>query len=355
MKPLHILFNAWADRSSANAQNLNARDIAIRLDATMFSVSMFCQREPDKRLVGRRNIHLIRIPKRLGSFTMLHHMLRRYDAMFYLRFSRADSAYMWLRGKGFGSKPIITPIESPVNSLGNYPQYVRRYYDEVFQVSTLAVANSEYVRKTVRDHYRMEIPIVYSGVDVECFRNLAYKRLQREGILRVMFAGSLQERKHPELVLDAAVQWPKVEFIVMGDGPLKPMLTNRVRDERLLNVSLVSTKEYSEYAKVLATADIFFFPSRVEGLGKVLLEAAACGIPILVFDDYETPIVLHGLTGFKVRTTEEMFKGLGELIENRDLRLKMGAAAADHARVFDWNTVTKQWEQVFLDVVSRSI
>jgi glycosyltransferase involved in cell wall biosynthesis len=178
--------------------------------------------------------------------------------------------------------------------------------------------------------------------------------VRREGPLRVMFAGSFQERKHPELVLDAAVQWPGVEFVVIGDGPLKPLLMTRVREEKLSNVFLLSTKEYSEYAKLLATADIFFFPSRVEGLGKVLLEAASCGIPILVFDDYETPIVVDDVTGFKVKTFEEMLKRLKELIEDKELRLKMGSAAAEHVKRFDWNHIARQWERVFAQTVACS-
>lgn len=353
MKPLHILFNAWADRNSANAQNLNARDIAVRLDPARFSVSMFCQKEPDPRLVGRSNIHLIRIPKRMGSLTILRHMLSEYDAMFYLRFSRADSIYRWIRGKGLGSKPIITPIESPVNVLDNYPGYVRRYYDEMFKIADVAVANSQYVADTVKESYGVDVPVIYSGVDVKYFGSLPSEHPHQEVPVRVMFAGSFQERKHPELVLDAASQWPNVEFVVMGDGPLRPLLMKRITEENLSNVSLVPTKEYSEYAKLLAKADIFFFPSRVEGLGKVLLEAASCGIPILVFDDYETPIVVHEVNGFKVKTFEEMLMRLKELIEDKDLRFKMGAAAMEHVKQFDWSLIAKQWEQIFLDVVSN--
>ena len=353
MKPIHILFNAWADRRSANAQNLNARDIAVRLDPARFSVSMFCQKEPDPRLVGRSNIHLIRIPKRMGSLTILRHLLNEYDAIFYLRFSRADSIYRWIRGKGLGSKPIITPIESPVNVLDNYPGYVRRYYDEMFKIADVAVANSQYVADTVKERYGVDVPVIYSGVDVKYFGSLPSEHPHQEVPVRVMFAGSFQERKHPELVLDAASQWPNVEFVVMGDGPLKPLLVKRITEENLSNVSLVPTKEYSEYAKLLAKADIFFFPSRVEGLGKVLLEAAACGIPILAFDDYRTPAVVDGLTGFQVKTFEEMMSRLQQLVEDRDLRLKMGMTAKEHARKFDWDIIVKQWEDVFEKTIPR--
>jgi glycosyltransferase involved in cell wall biosynthesis len=139
----------------------------------------------------------------------------------------------------------------------------------------------------------------------------------------------------------------------MGDGPLKALLMHRITTERLTNVSLISTKEYSEYAEVLATSDVFLFPSRVEGLAKVLLEAAACGIPALVFDDYHAPTVVDGVTGFQVKTFEEMMSRLQLLIEGRDLRVKFGTAAKEHIKKFDWGVIVKQWEDVFERTIKR--
>jgi glycosyltransferase involved in cell wall biosynthesis len=228
---------------------------------------------------------------------------------------------------------------------------VSHVYDQIIGIANLPVANSEYVAQTVKDRYATEIPVIYSGVDVNYFRKLASERSHQKGALRVMFAGSFQERKHPELVLEAAHRWPNVEFILMGDGPLRPLLANRISTEKLSNVSLISTKEYTEYAKLLVTADVFLFPSRVEGLGKVLLESAASGIPSLVFNDYRAAAVLDGVTGYQVTTFGEMLERLDRLIENEELRLRMGAAAVQHVKQFDWDLITKQWERVFEEVV----
>jgi glycosyltransferase involved in cell wall biosynthesis len=168
-----------------------------------------------------------------------------------------------------------------------------------------------------------------------------------------MFAGSFQERKHPELVVEAACHWPDAEFMLIGDGPLKPQLLKRISEYNISNVTLLATKEYAEYARLLVTADIFLFPSRVEGLPKVTLEAAAAGIPCIVFDDYRTPSVLDGGTGFQVNTFEKMIARLRELIENRELRLKMGATGTEHAKKFDWGIIVKQWEDVFEKTIMR--
>jgi glycosyltransferase involved in cell wall biosynthesis len=355
MRPLRILFNAWADRNDVNAQNLNARDIATRLNPSKFFISLFYQKTPDPRLTNKNNIFLIRVQRRLGSLVMLRHMLGRYDAIFYMRSSRADRMYRWVQLKFRDSKAIIAPIESQLDVLDStyYAPSVYRFYDEVVRISDRIVANSPYVAQTIKERYGIQASVIYSGVDADYFRRLSSERPYQEKNLRVMFAGSFQERKHPELVLEAARRWPDLEFLLMGSGPMKPLLIDRIVKEKLSNVSIIPTMEYPEYAKLLVTADIFLFPSRIEGLPKVTLEAAASGTPILVFDDYQTPSVINGVTGFQVKTFEEMLDRLRQLIENRDLRLKMGAAAVEHAKKFDWDVIVPQWEEMFEKAITK--
>jgi glycosyltransferase involved in cell wall biosynthesis len=354
--PMRILFNAWGDRGSVNAQNLNARDIAVRLDPKRFSVDMFCQKSPDPKLVNQDHISLIQVPRRLGSVVILSQMLRNYDAIFYMRLSRADTAYRCLRGWLPKRKIIITPIEIRMDMVGTpyCSRQEQKIQDEMMALADVSVANTEYVAQTVKDRYGVEIPVIYSGVDVDYFGKLASEQKDKKSHLRVIFAGSFQERKHPELVLEAACQWAHVEFVLIGDGPIKPLLQKLIVERNISNASLLSTKEYTEYAKLLATADIFMFPSRVEGLGKVLIESAASSIPALVFDDYHTPAVVDGVTGFQVKTFEEMLDRLRQLIENRDLRLSMGAAGLQYVKKFDWKVIVKQWEGVFENAIKRS-
>ncbi|MEM7353340.1 MAG: hypothetical protein AAF657_21265, partial [Acidobacteriota bacterium] len=62
--PIRILFNCWANRDTYTSQSLTAKEIASRLDPQRFTASLFLSRhkEPDPRLIGRPNIHLVRLP-----------------------------------------------------------------------------------------------------------------------------------------------------------------------------------------------------------------------------------------------------------------------------------------------------
>ena len=97
-------------------------------------------------------------------------------------------------------------------------------------------------------------------------------------------------------------------------------------------------------------SDIFLLPSRLEGIPKVSLEAAATGLPCVVFRDYETPSVIDGVTGFQVETIEGMMQVLAKLIADRDLRQRMGAAGREHVANFDWDAVSGQWQSAYLEI-----
>lgn len=341
-----------------NAQNLNARDIAARIDPNRFHVSLFSRRKPDQRLMNRPNVTLIKIPPRLGTLTMLRHFLGNYDAIYYSRISRADSMYRWLRKRGFNRTPLISPVQNQMNIVHepNFPAHLRRYWDDLFSLSDCMVADAPHVAVTAKEAYGVDIPVIVNGVDLPLFAR-ENTRTSVEGVpkVKVLFAGTFQERKHPELVLESAKRRRDVDFVFIGNGPMEGVLKEYSRSEQLVNVTFLGTLPYSEYAEVVKNADIFLFPSRIEGMSKVTLEAAASGMPAIVFDDYHTPVVVDGVTGYQVKTFEEMHEKLNLLIDDPIFRTRMGKAGAEHAKKFEWDRIVPQWENVFEETIGRKM
>jgi len=107
-----------------------------------------------------------------------------------------------------------------------------------------------------------------------------------------------------------------------------------------------------ELVEIMRASDIFLLPSRLEGIPKVTLEAAATGLPTIVFRDYETPSVVDGVTGFQVKTTEEMMQALDKLISDSSLRRRMGQAARKHVESFSWDRVSRQWQKAYLEIAA---
>jgi glycosyltransferase involved in cell wall biosynthesis len=129
-------------------------------------------------------------------------------------------------------------------------------------------------------------------------------------------------------------------------------LQKRITQLGLKNVKLDGPKSQSQMVEIMRDSDVFLLPSRLEGIPKVTLEAAATGLPCIVFRDYATPSVVDGVTGFQVGTFEEMMQALGKLIGDRALRQRMGDAARMHSEKFDWDVVGKQWQSAYLEIAA---
>jgi len=101
------------------------------------------------------------------------------------------------------------------------------------------------------------------------------------------------------------------------------------------------------------TADIFLFPSTHEGFANVVLEAAACGLPILGLNRTSMPeFVTDGNEGFLAENYQELKIRLEHLIENEDLRKQMGRNARKRAEEFRWDRIAEQYAEVFRSLVN---
>ena len=99
------------------------------------------------------------------------------------------------------------------------------------------------------------------------------------------------------------------------------------------------------------SSSVFAFSSRYEGFGMVLVEAMACGVPVVSFDCPCGPkdIVRDGEDGIIVETgnTSEFAKALSTIIRDTDLREKLAVNARHNVQRFKMDQIAKQWKCVF--------
>jgi glycosyltransferase involved in cell wall biosynthesis len=211
----------------------------------------------------------------------------------------------------------------------------------------LLVAITAHVKENMSRKHGLKISrVIPVGVDTKNF--LPADRPERARLV-VLSVGTFIERKMAHIVLEAARRYRDVHFRLVGEKRGNYILTLQCMAEKwkLENVSFHSPVSQTELAVVMNSSDIMIHPSKDEGLPKVVLEAAATGLPSIILDSYRAPVVVDRETGFQVRTSGEMLERLGELIRDRGLRRRMGEAAVEHARQFDWEMVVKQWEEAF--------
>src|SRR5450432_1458670 len=354
MKPIRILVDSFADEDFLNAQMTNAREILSRLSEDRFHVSTFVVGRPDARLAHRGSIRLIQLPKRRQTLRILNEFIRgKHDLLFYLKPSPAARIYLKLRRTWFDKRIVIGMVESQ-SDLRNEPtikpEQVRIWEQTVLRCDRL-FSNSASVKASLEKEYSLASEVVPTGVDTKF-----YCPADRAGNARVqvLFVGALRPFKGPQLLLRAAGQFPAADFVIAGDGMMASELQAQAHTEKLTNVRFVGSLKPPALREQYRQADIFLFPSKWEGSPKVILEAAACGLPVIARKDYGPETVVHGETGYLVGCDDELYAKLEELLSNEYLRQKLGAAGRLYSEKFDWDLITRKWESIFLRLASQS-
>jgi glycosyltransferase involved in cell wall biosynthesis len=164
----------------------------------------------------------------------------------------------------------------------------------------------------------------------------------QKGFDRLIRAFTPVARAHP--------QW---SLRICGEGPRREGLEAMVA-RRHLEHAIELSGHVADIAAALRDASIFALSSRSEGFPLVLIEAMACGLPVVSFDCDTGPadIVEHGHSGLLVPQGDvgAFTDALLELIRDPDKRRRFGAAGARRAERWDADSVSRLWDQLLREV-----
>lgn len=354
-RKIRVLFPLCADADNTNAQSLNAREIALRLDPERFEITLFFQQEADRRLPGHPAIRLVQLPRRARTLRLFAEMLTWPDVIAYVDVSPALDMFLRLPKALRRGKVTVNHVEAPSGQLLGLPESFRRLHRRILSRCEVHTAITDFIAREAADNLHVNPAFILPvGVDTKLF---APPRQRSNPVPVVLFAGTVMERKGPQHVVDAANQMPDAQFWIAGPARhgFDHVLRRRCSELGVNNVRFYGSQSQAALAELMRRSDVFVLPSRLEGLPKVTLEAAASGLPCVVFRDYETPSVLDGVTGFQVNNVEEMMARLRLLVTTPELRSTMGTAAVEHAGRFDWDVIAPLWQQLYSQVAAERL
>jgi len=237
----------------------------------------------------------------------------------------------------------------------------------VLQASERIVTVSEFSRRqlvSVLGIAAERIEAVSNGVDETFVSAPASTALRtRYGLGSgpvALFLGGLKPRKNLPFLLDlwkevAAVR-TDATLLIVGSGPLAGALR---RQAQPLGRRVVFAGRVPEADKVAHynLADLFLFPSMLEGFGLAVGEAMSCGLPVGASDEGALPeLVVHGEGGFVCRggDRDAFVKATLELIDRPELRQRFGAFNRAHVdRHFRWPRAARRVLDIYEEVVSE--
>ena len=240
---------------------------------------------------------------------------------------------------------------------------------KVIEGSDRVITVSEFSRRQLIDELGIgseRIDVVPNGID-ERFAPGADSRALRERYGMgdrqvVLFLGGLKTRKNLPFLLDVwrrvATLRPRATLLIAGTGPAAGELHRRARQLDLVG-RVVFAGRVSEQEKVgyYNLADIFVFPSSLEGFGLAVGEAMSCGLPVVTSDRGALPELVrdrHG--GFVCRGNHlDDFSGaLMMLLDDANLRRTFGSYNRQLVeRCYRWGLAAARVHAIYDDLLAR--
>lgn len=209
------------------------------------------------------------------------------------RFDLIDAHYFYpdgvaavLMARRFDKPVVITARGSDVNLLPQFAlprRWIRWAGARAAAVITVSGAlKEELVRLGISGS---KITVLRNGVDLDFFRPLerALARSQLGwGRRTVLCVGNLLRSKGQHIAIEALARLPDTELVIVGDGPERRALESLARSLNVAaRVRFTGALAQEDLVRYYAAADALVLPSEREGWPNVLLEALACGTPVV--------------------------------------------------------------------------
>jgi len=164
------------------------------------------------------------------------------------------------------------------------------------------IANSRYVAKRIKKIYGREATVIYPPVDVDKFELYTKKEDFYLTVSRMV------PYKKIDLIVEAFSKMPDKKLVVIGDGPD----FEKIKKKAGRNVELLGYQPFEVLKDYMQRAKAFIFAAE-EDFGIVLVEAQACGTPVIAYGKGgATETVVNGKTGifFKEQSVESLIEAI---------------------------------------------
>ncbi|MFD1739256.1 glycosyltransferase family 4 protein [Bacillus salitolerans] len=207
---------------------------------------------------------------------------------------------------------------------------------------------SQETKEQLRRHGFTNLHVWSRGVDGSVFKPLeSTQQLRQKYDIHekyiLSYVGRLAPEKDVDTLLGIMNQLPlalqhNVRFLIVGDGPSKADLERQVPT----NVTFTGYLGGQELAEVYAGSDLFIFPSPTETFGNVVLEALACGTPVVGANSGGVKnIIKNGITGIlcEPKKVSSFVHAIESLLSNDELRKNMQHEARTYALTQTWDSI----------------
>jgi glycosyltransferase involved in cell wall biosynthesis len=237
----------------------------------------------------------------------------------------------------------------------------------LYRFSEKVIAVSEGIRENLIADFGIpaqKVQTIYNPVDlgrIRASRSMPQERpflKDRKPIVVAM--GRLVEQKGFDTLIKAfshIVQEADARLIILGEGPQRDGIEYMVRDLGIGDKVSLAGFQKNPYA-LLSSSDVFVLSSNYEGLPMVILEAMACGIPVISTDCKSGPreILQNGSCGMLVPSRDDisLAKAITRLLKDDRLRKGFSRRGEERVKDFSIDKIIEQFEDMIVSSAKRT-
>ena len=257
-------------------------------------------------------------------------------------------------GKSTHTKTYVTSHGSDMFELYKKQAYTRPLIRKVLKDAdvVLAVSNAlkDEIIKTKIPNIEKKVRLHWNSVDINKFKTTKEneskfrKELVHEFNIAadkpiILFVGNIIKRKNVDLLLEAKKQLnTKANLVVVGDGPLLEQLKAKAEKEyfdgNLENVYFTGSR--TDVEDIIPSCDLLVLPSFTESFGLVLIEALACGKPVIGSNVGGIKEIITDDVGLLIdpNDSEDLTKAIDRILTDKNLMEKFKSNARNRAKDF---------------------
>jgi len=233
------------------------------------------------------------------------------------------------------------------------------FFKVIWKNASALIACSEGLKQRALKFYpQVKIDVIPNGVDIEKFCPISQNTAKKSDVIRLITVGRLSITKRVDILIDAVKilveQGKNVKLLIVGGGFLKNSLEKLAAQKNLVNfIEFKGIVNSQQMPQLYQNNDLYVSATMQEGMSNAMLEAMACGLPIITTpcEGIDELIKDNGIV-VKEESADAVAKAISALVTNTEKMESMSRAARKHSENFTWKSISQVYLEFYQKILS---
>jgi phosphatidylinositol alpha-mannosyltransferase len=235
---------------------------------------------------------------------------------------------------------------------------IKPYTKSILKYIDFFTAVSDPAAQYLRHLAKVNVQMIPNGIDLKKYMPDPTARFSKPTIF---YVGRLEKRKGVKYLIKAfkvlQERMPEAQLLIGGTGPDREKLEALVSEQDIQNVQFLGYLKDADKIRIMQKADVFCSPALYgESFGIVLLEAMACGTPVVAGANPGYQTVLQGSGAIGIVNSKDLTdfaRRLEIFLKDQDIQKLWKTWAKTYVKQFDYRHIVDQYEALYNEACKK--